>query len=59
MRLLLEHAADPNAATQEGCGEPQTPLMMAARRGDADAVHMLLAAGADTSIERRVLSSVD
>ena len=64
LRLLLEHSADPNGTNQKeaygiGIGIATigtlTPLMVAARLGNANAVHMLLAAGADTSIERRAV----
>jgi ankyrin repeat protein len=50
VNLLLAHGADPNAAGGDPIDAfmavPQTPLMLAARRGDTPIVRALLAAGA-------------
>jgi ankyrin repeat protein len=45
IELLLNAGADPNAALLEG----ETPLMTAARTGNADAVRLLLARGANVN----------
>ena len=46
LQLLVEHGADVNARANDG----NSPLHMASREGDADAVNFLLEAGADPSI---------
>ena len=45
VRVLIEHKADVNAATNSGF----TPLMFAAQQGDMDSVQMLLEAGASVN----------
>jgi ankyrin repeat protein len=53
VRLLLDHGADPNAAGGEPVGAlglvPQTPLLIAERRGRTAVVEALAAAGARDS----------
>jgi ankyrin repeat protein len=50
VKLLLQHGADPNLGGGEPVdaflGTPQTPLMLARRRGDTDVLQALIAAGA-------------
>lgn len=50
VKLLIAHGADPNAGGGENVdafmGTPQTPLMLAKRRGDTAIVHSLQLAGA-------------
>lgn len=50
VKLLLQHGADPNLGGGEPVdaflGTPQTPLMLARRRGDTDVLRALIAAGA-------------
>jgi ankyrin repeat protein len=52
VELLLEHGADPNAR-EASAG--QTPLMFAAAENRADAIRVLLEAGADPSVTTRVV----
>lgn len=59
-KLLLKHGANPNA---EGArhidafmGIPQTPLMLARRRGETDVLAALLAAGATNETPDRIRS---
>jgi uncharacterized protein len=66
VKLLLEHKADPNAALNKPLpgksgmdsgdttlGAGATPLMRAARSGDAPSMRLLLAAGADPKLATR------
>jgi ankyrin repeat protein len=63
LKLLLDHKADPNTALNKplpgksgmdsgdtGLGAGATPLMRAARSGDAPAMRLLLAGGADPKL---------
>jgi ankyrin repeat protein len=58
VRLLLEHGADPNAGGGEEIdafmGTPQTPLMLARRRGETGILTALQAAGATNARPERV-----
>jgi ankyrin repeat protein len=58
MKLLLRHGADPNRGGGESVdaflGTPQTPLMLARRRGDTPIVRALEAAGATNASPDRV-----
>jgi ankyrin repeat protein len=60
MKLLLSHGADPNLGGGENVnaflGTPQTPLMLARRRGDTPVVAALSAAGATNATPDRVRS---
>jgi ankyrin repeat protein len=65
MKVLLDHGADPNAqlrsTTQQRAhtpgepllGEGTTPLMRAAKNGDAAAIRLLLAYGADPALPQK------
>ena len=65
IKLLLAHGADPNArlkapvlqkhhdAGDRNLGEGSTPLMRAAKAGDAAAMRVLLAAGADPTFVQK------
>src|SRR5262252_3584295 len=65
MKILLDHGADPNAqlrsTTQQRAhtpgepllGEGTTPMMRAAKNGDAAAVRILLAHGADPALPQK------
>ena len=49
--MLLEHGADAAAGLPHG----ETPLMAAARSGDAESIRLLLAAGADPNVAETTL----
>src|SRR5204862_2729336 len=65
MKVLLDHGANPNAQLKSttlqrvhtpgdrNLGTGATPLMRAARNGDAAAMRLLLSRGADPSIEQK------
>jgi cytohesin len=51
-QLLLEHGADPNIQQQDG----DTPLHVAAFRGDVEATQLLLSYGAKVDIKNYLVS---
>jgi len=65
MTILIDHGADPNGKLKSpalqrvhtpgdrNLGEGATPLMRAARNGDAAAVRLLLARGADPTLKQK------
>lgn len=58
VKLLLDHKADPNLGGGENVdaflGTPQTPLMLARRRGETPVFAMLLSAGATNATPDRM-----
>jgi ankyrin repeat protein len=65
MKVLIAHGADPNAQLKSAAlqrahtpgepllGEGSTPLMRAAKNGDADAIRLLLDHGADPALTQK------